>query len=108
MPPLWDLELNRDASEPLYRQIVREVEDRVERQELHVGVKLPSSRELAQHLRVHRTTVTAAYRELTERGVVEGRALGLRSWAAVTREAGMDSVGATMRALRRAVRMVVG
>ena len=68
--PLWDLQLDRDDSEPLYRQIVREVEERVDRQVLHEGVKLPSSRELAQHLQVHRTTVTAAYRELTERGVV--------------------------------------
>ncbi|HLT38324.1 MAG TPA: GNAT family N-acetyltransferase, partial [Enhygromyxa sp.] len=41
------------------------------------------------------------------RAVVEGRALHLRSWRRVTRDAGLPSITATMRAMRRAIRALV-
>lgn len=43
-------------------------------QDLKPGQRLPSTRELARRLKIHSNTVSAAYRELTERGWVEMRA----------------------------------
>ena len=46
---------------------------------LPLGVRLPAERELAEALRVSRTTVTAAYRELRESGHLTSRR-GAGSW----------------------------
>ncbi|MDW5323117.1 PLP-dependent aminotransferase family protein [Plantactinospora sp. KLBMP9567] len=46
---------------------------------LPLGVRLPAERELAEALRVSRTTVTAAYRELRESGHLNSRR-GAGSW----------------------------
>ncbi|MBE1492325.1 MocR-like transcription factor YczR [Plantactinospora soyae] len=46
---------------------------------LPLGVRLPAERELAEALRVSRTTVTAAYRELRETGHLKSRR-GAGSW----------------------------
>lgn len=46
---------------------------------LPLGVRLPAERELAESLRVSRTTVTAAYRELRETGHLNSRR-GAGSW----------------------------
>ncbi|MFD0785846.1 GntR family transcriptional regulator, partial [Micromonospora azadirachtae] len=46
---------------------------------LPLGVRLPAERELAQALKISRTTVTAAYRQLRESGHLASRR-GAGSW----------------------------
>lgn len=48
----------------------------VERGELHAGDALPSVRSLAEELGVNRNTAVAAYRQLTQAGIVETRGRG--------------------------------
>jgi DNA-binding transcriptional MocR family regulator len=62
----------RPTSKPLYRHLLTIVESAIVRGELASGTQLPPERELAERLRVSRTTVVNAYRELESRGLVRG------------------------------------
>ena len=72
--PGLDLGLNhdlvRDGGAPLYRQIASAIRTCIFAGTLTPGVKLPSSRELAKRLDVHRRTVVAAYQLLEREGLV--------------------------------------
>jgi DNA-binding transcriptional MocR family regulator len=57
-------------------EIVDSVRDLISQGELEDGTLLPSVRALAGRLGLNRNTVAAAYRQLAERGVVEGRGRG--------------------------------
>jgi DNA-binding transcriptional MocR family regulator len=61
---------NRVKGRPLYGQLFKALEDAIETGELKDGVRLPSERDLAEQLKVSRTTVVNAYRELESRGLV--------------------------------------
>lgn len=56
---------------PLFARITRSIVDDVRRGRLEAGDPLPSSRELARMLGVHRNTVLAAYRDLSAQGWIE-------------------------------------
>ena len=58
----------RGAMMPLARQIQLHLERLIGQGVLRPGVKLPATRELAQELRVNRTTVATAYEELVAAG----------------------------------------
>ncbi len=58
------------SSTPLYLQIVEGIAAAIPRGELAVGDRLPPERTMAQALRVSRTTVVNAYREMQARGLV--------------------------------------
>ena len=76
IPPLA---LERDAREPLHRQIVRQIAAAIAAGSLGAGARLPSSRSLAKILRVSRNTVVAAYSELTADGLIQAaRGAGVR------------------------------
>jgi DNA-binding transcriptional MocR family regulator len=61
----------RDAStQPLYSQLLEMFETAIESGRLTIGTRLPSERALAEQLRVSRTTVMSAYRELEARGLI--------------------------------------
>jgi 2-aminoadipate transaminase len=66
------LELDRASRVPLYRQIYRQLAALILGGQLPEGFRLPSERELARRLGVNRTTVVAAYQELSADGLVEG------------------------------------
>lgn len=66
-----ELRLDRSAPVPLARQIRFQVERLIREGILGPGVKLPASRELARDLGVNRATVTLAYEELVQDGLVE-------------------------------------
>jgi 2-aminoadipate transaminase len=66
------LQLDPVSTVPLYRQICDQMRQLISTGELPVGERLPPSRELAQRLGVHRTTVANAYAELTADGLIEG------------------------------------
>jgi DNA-binding transcriptional MocR family regulator len=60
------------SARPLYGHLVSLVESAISRGALPSGSRLPPERELAQRLRISRTTVVSAYRELESRGLLRG------------------------------------
>jgi len=66
------LQLDPASSVPLYQQIRDQMRQLISNGALPLGERLPPSRELAQRLGVHRTTVANAYAELTADGLIEG------------------------------------
>ena len=58
------------SPEPVYEQIVRQIQDRVASGELKPGTALPTVRQLAGDLRLNRNTVARAYKQLEDRGVI--------------------------------------
>ena len=56
--------------EPIYRKIMRQIEDMIESGELPYGAKLPAERDMALKLNVSRGTVKKAYAELEKVGIV--------------------------------------
>ncbi len=62
------LELDRQTGTPVFAAIARAIAAQVQRGRLRAGDRLPSTRELATQLEVHRNTVVAAYRELLAEG----------------------------------------
>ncbi len=67
------LSIDRDASEPVYAQIARQVRDLVSGGDLRPGHVLPSVRALASDLGVNLNTVARAYRQLADEGFVRIR-----------------------------------
>ena len=64
------LHLDPTSRDPIYRQLVEQVERLVAGGELVDGDRLPSVRELALELRINPNTVARAYRDLEQEGVV--------------------------------------
>lgn len=56
---------------PIYLQIVERIACHIRQGTYPRGYKLPTSRQLASELEVHRNTVVRAYEELTNQGLVE-------------------------------------
>jgi len=57
---------------PLYSHLVSLLESAISRGELPSGARVPPERALAQRLKISRTTVVSAYRELEARGLLRG------------------------------------
>lgn len=57
---------------PLYGHLVSLLESAIARGELPSGTRVPPERTLAQQLKISRTTVVSAYRELESRGLLRG------------------------------------
>ncbi|MCK2216483.1 PLP-dependent aminotransferase family protein [Actinomadura sp. ATCC 31491] len=74
------------GARPYYRALADGVRARILDGQIPVRVRLPAERHLAEELRVSRTTVTAAYDLLRERGYLESRQ-GSGSWTALPRPA---------------------
>jgi 2-aminoadipate transaminase len=60
------------SSRPLYGHLVSLLESAISRGDIQSGARVPPERELAQRLRISRTTVVSAYRELESRGLLRG------------------------------------
>jgi DNA-binding transcriptional MocR family regulator len=60
------------TARPLYGHLVTLLESAISRGELPSGSRVPPERELAHRLRISRTTVVSAYRELESRGLLRG------------------------------------
>jgi DNA-binding transcriptional MocR family regulator len=60
------------TARPLYGHLVHLFESAIARGDVPSGARLPPERELAQRLRISRTTVVSAYRELESRGLLRG------------------------------------
>lgn len=73
--------ISKAAPEPIYRQIKRIIERRINSGEWSAGQKLPSENDLVAALDVSRMTINRALRELTQAGLVR-RVHGLGSFVA--------------------------
>ncbi len=69
---LAEIQLDAQAALPLYRQLYRQIRERILRRELSAGDRLPATRDLAQQLELNRATVTSAYALLEEEGLIRG------------------------------------
>lgn len=73
------------APTPIYRQLMRQIEDAIASGRLAPGAQLPSHRELSEQLVIAPLTVKKAYDELEQLGLLEqqrGRGTFVRSGAA--------------------------
>lgn len=68
-----DRSLNHDAFEPLYHQLKRIIEGKIERGEWKTGDKISSENELKNKYKVSRNTVQKALDELVQEHVLERR-----------------------------------
>src|SRR6516162_11041128 len=59
-------------SRPVYRHIAQAIERGITAGTLALDFRLPAERELADALKVSRTTIVSAYRDLEARGLVRG------------------------------------
>jgi GntR family transcriptional regulator len=62
-----------DTSKPIYMQLVERINKQIVRNELGLGEKLPSIREMAVQSGVNPNTVQRTYNELERMGIVETR-----------------------------------
>ena len=60
------------TSRPLYSHLVSLLETAIAKGDLPSGARVPPDRTLAQQLKISRTTVVSAYRELESRGLLRG------------------------------------
>jgi GntR family transcriptional regulator/MocR family aminotransferase len=65
------LQVDRLSDIPVYIQIARKMIQAIQRGTLSAGVKLPSTRALADMLQIHRKTAVAAYQEVDAQGWIE-------------------------------------
>ena len=68
------ISLNRDSEEPIYRQLIRQVQMQIDGGVLSAGVRLPASRDLAKQLGISRISVVNAYAELRSEGYLSAHA----------------------------------
>src|SRR5512141_1657792 len=93
--PVIHLEaVRRESKQPIYRQIVEQIQIQIGEGRLPRGAQLPTVRALADQLGVTRLTVQNAYRDLQSDGWIEstvGRGTYVK--ALVDRQALMESIG---------------
>ena len=59
------------SESPLYEQIYQYIKDEIRSARLEAGSRLPSTRVLAQNLKVSRSTTQMAYDQLLSEGYIE-------------------------------------
>lgn len=66
-----NIRINRESSIPVYMQICGQIRDMILAGKLTPGFRLPPERKLAEALKVNRSTVLNAYKELKANGLVD-------------------------------------
>ncbi|MBV4419025.1 GntR family transcriptional regulator [Clostridium tyrobutyricum] len=66
-----DIKLNKDTNIPLYIQLKKQIMYLIKNNILKVGNKMPTERELSNLLKVSRNTISTAYNELEQEGVLK-------------------------------------
>jgi DNA-binding transcriptional MocR family regulator len=69
-----NISLNRDSEEPIYRQLIRQIQVQIDGGVLSAGMRLPASRDLAKQLGISRISVVNAYAELRSEGYLSAHA----------------------------------
>ena len=65
-----EIEIDFRSEEPIYLQIIQQIESQVLSKQLKSGDQLPPVRELAQELNVNFNTVARAYRIMDDNGLI--------------------------------------
>ncbi|MGL5259479.1 MAG: PLP-dependent aminotransferase family protein [Lachnospiraceae bacterium] len=65
--------IDLESKTPLYEQIYQYIKDEILAKALEEGDKIPSSRVLASHLRISRSTINIAYEQLIAEGYIESK-----------------------------------
>lgn len=66
-----EIDVNKDSGMPLYLQVKKQIMDQIKSGILKVGSKMPTERELSVQLKVSRNTISVAYNELEQEGVLK-------------------------------------
>ncbi|MBK8023605.1 MAG: PLP-dependent aminotransferase family protein [Chloroflexi bacterium] len=74
LPGEFNIVLDRDSEEPIYRQLIRFIRAQVDSGAMPAGTRLPASRDLAQQLDISRISVVNAYAELRAEGYLSAHA----------------------------------
>jgi GntR family transcriptional regulator / MocR family aminotransferase len=90
------IDLDREASDPLHRQIETSLRERIRSGALPAGVALPASRVLADELSVSRGVVVEAYAQLVAEGYLTSRS---GSYTQVARRAVSPAAAAPQRSV---------
>ena len=99
---LGQLKLDFRSNEPIYLQLVRQIEQLVAQGHLKTGTQLPTVRELATELRINFNTVARAYRLLDDIGLISTqRGRGTYIWAAPSEETAQKLRRLTLEELAR-------
>lgn len=72
----FPLNIDKESSVPLFLQIARSLQERIDSGVLSKGLKLPSTYSLSEDLKISRATVVKAYEDLLSQGYLESRAGG--------------------------------
>lgn len=75
-----DIQLTKNSTTPLYKQIRNTIRDQILTGQISDGFKLPSERQLMERLGVHRNTVKKAYELLISEGLVYASAKSPRGY----------------------------
>ncbi|MFF3404487.1 GntR family transcriptional regulator [Streptomyces sp. NPDC002659] len=70
------LDLDKEAPEPLYRQLARQIQHAVNDGTLPAGARVPATRTLADALGISRAVAVAAYQDLFAQGCLSGQHVG--------------------------------
>lgn len=81
-----NLQINKQSVTPVYKQIANGIWALIREEELVNGYKLPSERQLARELGVHRNTVVRAYEELIAEGLVVAQRTSPRGYFVLRNE----------------------
>jgi len=100
---LLELQLDRDAAMPLFRQLHAALRAAILTRRLPVATRLPATRDLAARLGISRASVVAAYEQLLAEGFIAGR-IGAGSYVAIDVPPVATRVGAAPTALRLSTR----
>lgn len=66
-----DIRINKESGVPLYLQVKKQIMGLIKSGFLKVGNKMPTERELSEKLKVSRNTISTAYNELEQEGVLK-------------------------------------
>jgi DNA-binding transcriptional regulator YhcF (GntR family) len=66
-----DIKIVKDSGVPLYMQVKKQIMDMIKNGDLKVGTKIPTERVLSEQLEVSRNTISTAYKELEQDGVLK-------------------------------------
>lgn len=96
LPGEFNIPLDRDSEEPIYRQLIRYIRSQVDSGAMPAGTRLPASRDLAHQLSISRISVVNAYAELRAEGYLSAHA-GRGTFVAGERPPIPELVGNGMR-----------
>ena len=66
-----EIKVSKESGMPLYLQVKKQIMDLIKNGTLKVGNKMPTERELSEKLKVSRNTISTAYNELEQEGVLK-------------------------------------